>query len=117
MERQVFDLHSSQVRAVKFVKRETLLPESKDLEKTRDVSSAVSMNLLYTKEHSSEGELRSVNVHCHWQVSLAVTLTHKELLWNPLYRRTNKVLFIKRADWHAARQRTVFYIRMLVLWV
>lgn len=37
------------VSKVKFVKREVLLLESTDLENTRDVLSAVSMNILYTK--------------------------------------------------------------------
>ena len=37
------------VSKVKFVKREVLLLESTDLENTRDILSAVSMNILYTK--------------------------------------------------------------------
>ena len=63
MESQVFDQHSK----VKFVKRETLLLESTDLEKTRDILSAVSMSLLYTKEQSSEGETHK----CQHTLSLA----------------------------------------------
>ena len=55
------------VSKVKFVKRETLLLESTDLENTRDILSAVSMNLLYTKEHSSDGETHE----CQHTLSLA----------------------------------------------
>ena len=55
------------VSKVKFVKRETLVLESTDLENTRDILSTVSVSLLYSKEQSSEGETRE----CQHTLSLA----------------------------------------------